>query len=295
VGGTKIAGGVVAAESGAILARRIIPTQPERGGQAVLHDTLAMAKALMTEAVEADRTVLGIGLGVAELVDLVGNVTSAHTIAWQGLPVQQRFAQLARTVVESDARAPALAEAIYGAGRPFKLFTYLTIGTGISYCLVQDGRPYAGARGNALVLANSPMTLRCPNCGAISKPILEEVASGPGLVAAYNEHTGKQETRAEAVIAAAEAGEPIAFAVVTSAAEMLGAYVGLLVNILDPEAVIVGGGLGLAGGLYWDTFITATQAHIYSEATATLPILPAALGRVAGLIGAAAAIFQRYS
>jgi glucokinase len=255
---------------------------------------LALAETLMSEAAEAGRAVSGIGIGVAELVDPVGNVTSAHTIAWRGVPVQQSFAHLAPAVVESDARAPALAEAVFGAGRPFNLFAYLTIGTGISYCLVQEGKPYAGARGNALVLANAPMTLRCSNCGAISTPILEEIASGPGLVLAYNEYTGKEETRAEAVLEAAAADDPVAVEVVTSAAEMLGSYVGLLINMLDPEAVIVGGGLGLAGGLYWDTFIAATQAHIYSEATATLPILPAALGADAGLIGAAATIFQRY-
>jgi glucokinase len=61
--------------------------------------------------------------------------------------------------------------------------------------------------------------------------------------------------------------------------------------VLDPEAVIVGGGLGLAGGLYWESFVQATRAHIYAEDTRQLPILPAALGADVGIIGAAATHF----
>jgi glucokinase len=64
--------------------------------------------------------------------------------------------------------------------------------------------------------------------------------------------------------------------------------VAFLVNTLDPAAVIVGGGLGLAGGLYWDRMVSSTRAHIWSPGTRDLPILPAALGPDAGLIGAAA-------
>ena len=65
-----------------------------------------------------------------------------------------------------------------------------------------------------------------------------------------------------------------------------------MVNILDPEALIVGGGLGLAGGLYWETLVETTRAHIFAANTRELPIIPAALDVDAGLIGAAAIIFQ---
>lgn len=294
IGGTKIAGGIVAFPAGELLSRRVVPTQPERGGQAVLEAALALAESLIAEA--GDRPVAGIGLGLAELVDLAGNVTSAHTIDWRGLPVQARFSRLAPAVVESDVRAPALAEALLGAGRPFKLFLYVTIGTGISCCLVQDGHPYAGARGNALVMASSPFTMRCPVCNTLLEPVVEEIAAGPALAAQYRARLEREAdptlARAEAVLAAAAAGDPPAIEIVEMAGQALGSSLGLVINVLDPEAVIVGGGLGLAGGLYWDSFVRATRQHIWAENTRPLPILPAALGPDAGLIGAAAVAWR---
>ena len=292
VGGTKIAGGVVRLATGQILARQVVPTQPWRGGEAVLNDTRKLAERLLAKAQELSADILGIGIGVAELIDLQGNVTSDHTIAWRGVPLQSAFSRLAPTVVESDVRAAALAESKYGAGQPFNLFIYITIGTGISCCLVQHGQPYAGARGNALILASSPLLVTCSVCGGVSKPILEEIASGPALVKRYNQAllpSGSAE-RGEDVLDAVQAGDPVAVDIVRTAGEMLGSAVGWLVNVLDPEAVIVGGGLGLAGGLYWDSFAASTRHHVYAAGTRQLPIIPAALGTDAGLIGAAASV-----
>lgn len=292
VGGTKIAGGVVQLSSGQVLARQVVPTQPWRGGEAVLNDAWKLAERLLVKAQELNVDILGIGVGVAELIDLQGNVTSDHTIAWRGVPLQAAFSRLAPTVVESDVRAAALAESKYGAGQPFNLFVYITVGTGISCCLVQHGQPYAGARGNALILASSPLLFTCSVCGAVSKPLLEEIASGPALVRRYNQAllpSGSAE-RGEDILNAAQAGDPVAVDVVRTAGEMLGSAVGWLVNVLDPEAVIVGGGLGLAGGLYWGSFAASTRHHVYAADTRQLPIIPAALGTDAGLIGAAASV-----
>ena len=90
------------------------------------------------------------------------------------------------------------------------------------------------------------------------------------------------------MLAAADRGDPDAARVVRDAAEALGSGVGFLVNVLDPEAVVVGGGLGLAGGLYWDALIDSVRRHVWAEATRDLPIVRAELGTDAGLIGAAA-------
>jgi glucokinase len=125
----------------------------------------------------------------------------------------------------------------------------------ISSCLVQGGRPYAGARGNALVLASSPLAFALPGVRQHRMPALEEFASGPALVMRYNAAGGRQATRAEEVLAAAEAGDANATAVIGSAGQALGAALGWMVNVLDPEVIIVGGGLGSAGGLYWDSLV----------------------------------------
>lgn len=290
VGGTKIAGGIITA-SGQVVARQIIPTAAGRGGEAVLEDTFKLAQDLINRAQGIGYSVLGIGLGLCELVDPQGRVTSAYNFDWCNLPVQQTLAALAPTVLQSDVRAGALAEARFGAGRPFRLFCYVTVGTGISSCFVQEGRPFAGARGNALVLASMPLTTTCTHCGAELQPVLEEFAAGPALVRRYNQVHTPPVTSGQAVLAAVQQGDAQAIEIVRSAGAALGNSVAFLCNVLDPEAVIVGGGLGLAGGLYWESFVQATRAHIYAQDTRQLLILPAALGADVGIIGAAAGLF----
>jgi glucokinase len=287
VGGTKTAGGLVELASGELLARRAFATQPQRGGPAVLADALWVAEALLAEARSRAWPVAGLGVSVCELVDADGHVTSGQTVAWADVPVRAAFARLAPAAVESDVRAHALAEATWGAGRGQRQFVFVTVGTGISSCLVLDGRPHAGAHGNALVLATQPVALPCPECGNARWPSLEEFAAGPALVARYNARTGAAVAAAEQVTAAAAAGDPAAQDVVGSAGRALGASLGWLVNVLDPESVIVGGGLGLAGGLYWESLVASAQEHVWVAASRALPIWPAALGPDAGLMGAA--------
>ena|SRR2546425_11792425 len=293
VGGTKIAAGLVTPD-GKIIARRVMPTLTQRGGEAVLEDALALAASLREEARAAGRNALAIGIGIGELVDLHGSVASAQTIPWRGVPVLERFARLAPAVVEADSRAAAFCEAKFGAGRNYRIFLYVTVGTGIGSSLVLDGVPYTGARGSSGTLASGPLTTRCTECGAVLRPVLEQIASGPALVMRYNHVSSKRVDKAEDVLAAA-AGDPDAAQVVRTAGEALGVTVGLMVNMLDPDAVVVGGGLGMAGGLYWESFIASTRGHIWSDTHRDLPIVTAAYGSDAGFVGAAALALQRYA
>jgi len=285
VGGTKIAAGVVT-RAGELLFHRCLPTGAERGGEAALRDVETLTVELINRAEEAGMKVAGIGLCVAELVDLEGNVTSGHTIKWNGWPIRERLSRIAPTVIESDVRAAALAKAIYGAGRGAKILLYLTVGAGINCCLVIHKRPYAGAQGDALICASSPLTSTCAECGASNKVVLEDYASGPALARRYQPHSTEKISRAEEVINAAQGGDARAIEIVRSAGDALGVTAGLLVNTLDPEAVVVGGGLGRADGLYWECFLRSTREHIWAEARRDLPIKHAELARN-GVIGAA--------
>ncbi|MBO0726795.1 MAG: ROK family protein [Blastocatellia bacterium] len=285
VGGTKIAAGVVTRAGKSLFPRRL-STGAERGGEAVMRDVEALSVELINSAEEAGMKVGGIGLCVAELVDLQGNITSGHTIKWDGWPIRERLSQIAPAVIESDVRAAALAEAIYGSGRDYEIFLYLTVGTGISCCLVSHKRPYAGAHGDALICASSPLTSTCAECGATNKVALEEYASGPALVRRYRPYSREKISRAEEVVKAARSGDARAIEIVRSAGDALGVTTGLLVNTLDPEAVVVGGGLGRAGGSYWECFLHSTREHIWAEARRNIPIKHAALARN-GVIGAA--------
>lgn len=289
VGGTKIAAGLVSS-SGQILQQKRTPTQAHLGGEHVLQTVTELVEFFLEQARVQHKNVLGIGIGVAELVDAKGQITSSQTIKWQGVDVQKHFSNYAPTIVESDVRAAALAESLFGAGRGLEHFLYITVGTGISHTFVQGGHPFAGARGNALVFASSSYTFFDKPQPQKHVP-LEDFSSGQAIVRRYNERTGKTLLHGAEVVTAAEHGDEVARFVIESSGAALGVGVGWLVNVLDPHAVIVGGGLGVSGGLYWQVFERTAREHIWADATRTLPIQRAILGEDAGLVGAASSLF----
>ncbi len=293
VGGTKIAAGLLAWPSGEVLERTEIETKPERGCDPVLDDVFSLAERLANVARSQGFALGGIGVGVAELVDTAGNVTSGATIQWRGAPVKERLSGISPVEVESDVRAGALAEAIWGAGRGYGTFVYATVGTGISSCLVEDGKPFAGARGNAIVMASSALSTTCTQCGTRLDPVLEQFSSGPAIAARYARETSRSALRAEKVFEAAQNGDACAIEILRSAGEALGVSVAFLVNVLDPAAVVIGGGLGLAGGCYWEAFVLSAREHIWSDDSRKLPIVKAEMGTDAGWIGAAATVMVR--
>jgi glucokinase len=286
VGGTKIAGGLIDLCSGAVLARRHQQTLPQRGGAAVLDDVLAQAGQLAAEARRLGFSVAGIGVGLPQLVAPDGRVESAHLFDWRDLAAAERLSEIAPARLESDVRAAAVAEARFGAGRGHRIFCYVTIGTGMSFCLMQNGSPFHGARGYAIHFASMPQWTRCSACGAVHAPVLEDIAAGPGIAKAYGRRTGRNAVDAEAVLAAAAGGDADAVAVVSDAALATGALIGQMINMLDPAAVVIGGGLGVAGGLYGERLTGAIRQHVFVADARGLPILPAVLGSDAGIVGA---------
>jgi glucokinase len=287
VGGTKIAAGLVSAD-GAVLARRAAPTGAEREGNAVLADAVALAEALAGEARERGITLRGVGVGVPELIGLDGDVLTEAVLRWRGLPVADAFAAIAPARVESDVRAAALAELRLGAGRPFDPVLYVTVGTGISSCLVVGGRPYAGARGAAIVLASGTRSFPCEACGTEASLVVEEAAAGPALVREFAARGGLAAGAAD-VVAAAAAGDERAAGVVERAGRLVGEALAVAVDLLDPAAVVVGGGLGSAEGPYFDALARSARRSIWYEGARDLPIVRAALGADSGLVGAALA------
>ena len=241
VGGTKIIAGLVDTASGEVSRSERVPTRPERGGEAVLADCAFLAERLGASGVP-------VGVGICEVVDLDGRVTSAETVDWRGLDVASAFGAAAVTV-ESDIRAAALAEARFGAGAGLGSFLQVGVGTGASACLVVGGRPHRGARGNAIILGAPPV---------------EQVAGG--------------------AILGDRAHDPPP-AVSRSA---VGRVLAVLVNALDPEAVVVGGGIGSSPG-FVDGIAAALRPEVWCESTRDLPIVTSALGESGGVVGAALA------
>jgi glucokinase len=252
VGGTKIAAGVVDIATGTLVERRGLATRPERGGAAVLADCAALAEELGDGA-------LPVGIGLCELVDLEGRPASGDTVDWRRLDVAGAIGAPG-VVVESDVRAAALAEARFGAGIGASPFLFVVVGTGASACLVTDGRPYAGALGEALVLGAPPV---------------ERVASGPALARAAGFE------RAEDVLA-----DPRHAPLVDAAAEALADALAALVNALDPSLVVLGGGLGLEAS-FRELVGHAVRGRLAYPRTPPLPVVSSALGPDGGMVGAA--------
>jgi glucokinase len=292
VGGTKVAAGLVEFPEARIHARRQIPTGAGRSGRAVLDDVMVVAHDLKNEASRVGHSVSAIGLGICELVDPGGKIMSSNCIDWLNHPVHQELSSIAPATVDADVRAAALAETLFGAGRPMRTFLYVTIGTGISSCLILDRKPYLGARGATGTMASSSMSITCEHCGQLNTRTLEHIAAGPALAAIFNARGGTADSAPD-VLSAAHSGNDVARDVIRTAAETLGAQIGLLVNVLDPEAVVIGGGLGLSHGLFADHLFASTRRHIWSGIHRELPIVHAELGVDAGWIGAAASAALR--
>lgn len=287
VGGTKIAAGLVRMRDGLVEDRVERPTRPDRGGAAVLADVSAIVADL--SGIDGDAGVPGrIGVAVCELVDPHGRVTSDQTLDWVDRDIAGALPAGAAVVVASDVRAGALAESRLGAGVSLDPFLYVSVGTGVSHTLVQAGVPYAGRHGTALIAATGAISAICPRCAQPIDLVPEEIASGRGMVARYaaSGHGGRLE-RAEDVVAAADAGDAIAAGIVEEGGAMLGVIVGGLVNVLDPEGVVIGGGLGLTRGRYRDRFLSSFTEHVWAPTSRDTTVVDATLGTDAVLVGAA--------
>jgi glucokinase len=285
VGGTKIALGLIDAAELTMLDTRVLPTGRERGGQAVLADIKAALGPLSEAAAEHGRQVSGIGLVVPEVVGLAGEISSSAVIPqWNELPVAKVLSEIAPVVVEADVRAAAFAEAVLGAGQGYDYQVFLTVSTGISYTAVYQGRPIAGSRGGALNVGTSVLALLPEGCGQPREVVLERLASGSGLVERYVARGGSARGVPD-LLAAAERGDQAAADVLREGAEALGLGVALLVNMLDPEAVIVGGGLGSADTPYWPQAERYARQYLHEFAADTV-MVQGALGSDAGVIGA---------
>lgn len=289
IGGTKMAGCILTSH-GEMLGLITRDTLASRGGNAVAVDALAMVKSLLDMSHDQQLLPTALGLSVCELVDREGSIVSHFTLPWSEPAALQPFRDLLPVVPEADSRAAAFAEATFGAGRGFSSFLFITIGTGISCSLVIDGKPYLGAHGCTGTMATGVLSTLCNECGTISASCLEQMASGRGIENRYaqlSDSSHAQVATAKDVLGAAESGDALARTVIDQAAECVGSAISLLVSVLDPHAVVVGGGLGSSQGRYWEILASTARKHIWSDIQRQLPILKGELGVAAGAIGAA--------
>jgi len=292
IGGTKIAAALVRPD-GSIAAAQHVPTPAAEGARAVLEATLAAGRSVLDTAAAQGVEVLAAGVGAAGHVDHGRGVImyAAGTLpGWAGTELRGAL-QAAfglPVAVDNDVNAMALGEARFGAGRSFSHALYLTVGTGIGGAVVHGGELWrghswtAGEIGHLVIDWNGER--RC-SCGASGH--LEAYAAGPAIAARYAALAGLDlPLDLYAVAQRAEAGDAIARQAISEGAQILGLALGGLLNVLDPQALVIGGGVTQLGGRWWQPLEAALRANPM-PGPARIVLRHAQLGMEAVLIGAA--------
>jgi len=292
IGGTKIAGGIVDGD-GRIVKRARRPTSPDGRLDPAGAVTASVVSDLMDLARSSDLTVIAVGAGYPEYVSASGTLTSCEVLP-DSFESPKRIRQLCPgipVVVESDVRAGAAAEGAWGAGRGATSMLYVSLGTGLSTTLVVDGQLLTGHRGEALALGELDVSRRgleeYPGVFAeVDTLNLESFCSGAGIARRYSSRSGNQVDRAADVIDRADRDELAREIIVTAGIALARALVGQ-VAVLDPQRVVVGGGLGCAPGLMAD-MVRQTYETLTGRRPNAPALLTAQTGDDAGLLGAAA-------
>jgi glucokinase len=307
IGGTKIAAGLVTPD-GQIAFLRHLPTEAQQGGEALIGRVIALAETLRHAARTEGLAPVAIGLGTAGFVHPKTGAVAFATAAlpgWQGMPVRQRVEQALElpTYVDNDVHVMALGEAVFGAGRGYRHLIGLTVGTGVGGGVVVDGRLYRGAWGSAgaagHLIIDYQGRRQCP-CGRYG--CLEAYAAAPVIIADFIRRVGKGFIRRELglepgligvkeIAAMAQTGQPEARTAIRRGAGFLGVGIATLVNLLDPELVVIGGGVAQIGDLYFTKVRQVVRERALPHVAET-PILPALLGPQANLVGAAQLAWQ---
>ncbi|MGO4237211.1 ROK family protein [Pseudarthrobacter sp. YAF2] len=299
LGGTKTAAGVVSA-AGEVLFSETVPTLNRDGGAAILDATAALVSALIGRAQKEGLAVTGVGVGSAGVIDSTRGVVVSATdaiLGWAGTALTEGLAARLGLPASSvravnDVHAHALGEAWTGAAAGTTSSLLVAFGTGVGGSFVVDGRHILGHRhaGGHVGHFASPhayhggAALACV-CGGSGH--VEAIASGPALLEAYLRLGGTAPARdARGVFALAGDGDTMAATAVRTAATAAGQAVGGLANIFDPEIVVVSGGLSDAGEPWWEPMRVALRSELL-PALADLPVVPAALGNAAAMVGAA--------
>lgn len=286
IGGTKALGGLFTPAGEPVFTHEVatggVPGSIDPG----LASCLSLLRSLLSEARRQDATILAVGAGFPEYVH-DGQLKSREVLDWVEQPIALFQHELGASIpltIESDVRCGALAEALVGSGAASESVAYLSWGTGLSSCFIYEGRVVRGARGEAIGIGEFPVPARIDPGWTDN---LERFASGKAIQQRYESRSARAVEGAREVVALAENGDAIALDVAASAAEAIGSTMAAMVALLDPHSIVLGGGIGAAE----DSLLAITARNSYRRISdrrpSGPPILTAALGARAGLVGAA--------
>jgi glucokinase len=305
-GGTHLRAAIVD-ETGTVLARRQVATPEEATSASIVEQVVTL---LAAAAKDAPGAVAAVCVATAGLIDAdAGKVILAPNIpGFRNLvlttPLAERLGIPA--YIENDASAAALGEFRFGAGRGTRHLLHATVGTGIGGGIVVDGRLYRGAKGLAGEIGHIILDPAGPRCNCGSRGCLEAMVSGVafaerarvliegGKSRVLQELAGYRQPTAQDLYQAATLGDAVCEAEIRHGGHLLGLGLGSLVNVLNPDAVTLSGGLLQMGEMLLEPAREAMYSLAYGPAAGTTVRL-SELGDDAGLLGAAAVAFERLS
>ncbi len=298
IGGTNLAGGVVD-DQGKVIVTDSIPTKADEGYEAVLGRIIQLVNILREKAKEEypDQQIDAVGCGVPGIVKN-GVVINAVNLHWKNVPLAKDLYAAVHIPVTliNDATAAAVAENRFGASKGKDDSVMYTLGTGVGGGIIVNGKVVNGAHGVASELGHviqEPNFYSC-NCG--KNGCLETYSSATGIVKQYEHEVEKglktdlelEEIAAKDVIDAAREGDEAAVAAFEVMTDQLAKNISNMVDILDPEVFVIGGGVSHAGDFLFDKLKEKAGKNITFKEVVGIPeIVPAQFGNDAGIIGAA--------
>jgi glucokinase len=310
LGGTKIIAAVVLPD-GKIVSRNYCLTMADKGPEAVSDRVISAVDRTIAQAKLKTSELMGIGIATAGILDVNRGIvtTSPNLPNWRNIPLKDVLADKLGlvTYIINDASAAALGEHRFGAGVRFNNIIYLTVSTGIGGGIIIDGELYVGADGCAGEMGHMTVEADGPRCHCGNFGCLEALASGWAVAktAVTRIKDGEKSSivelvdgrleniTAETVAVAAKRGDRLAADIVAEAAEYLGIGLANLVNIFNPELIVIGGGLSKMGDMLLKPARRVLKERAFQLPADTVRVVRARLGSNAGIIGAAAYVFDQ--
>jgi glucokinase len=289
VGGTKILAGVVERDGTVVRTER--RETPVESTQAFLEGLAGVADALRDESVAA------VGIGIPSTIDQREgtSVFSVH-VPIEGVPLRERAEHYLGlpVAIDNDANAAAVAEWTIGAGKGTQHMVMLTLGTGIGGGLILGGQLYRGSSGAAAELGHMVLEFDGPECRGhcTGRGHFEYFVSGSRAEELGQELLGPG-ADARKLVAAARDGDERAGSALTELGRRLGAGMASLVNIFDPEVIVVGGGFGEALDLLLEPALETVRRDALPPGRDRVRVVPAQLGEEAGMVGAGLIAFEQ--
>ena len=298
VGGTSVKCGLFHTD-GTLVEKWEIPTRTENNGQNILPDVAETINAKLAEKNIDKADVEGVGIGIPGPINSRGEAACAVNLYWGFTPVAQILGDLTglKAQAGNDANVAALGEAWKGAAAGAQNIIMITLGTGVGGGIIINGKILAGSHGaggeigHALVVRGEEEKCNCGNHGC-----LEQYASATGIVrvagrvlaASEDDSTLRelQNITAKDVLDAFKAGDAVAVRIMEYVGDLLGGAIAGFTTVVDPEAIVIGGGVSKAGQPLIDCIEKYYQRYAFSSCKET-PIVLATLGNDAGIYGAA--------